>query len=170
MTKTGNRELPQGYVLSDARWRDLDASQQQVVLQILEDGKAVGVASAKKELPNVTALVLLRHHETIVGVGTIKPERVWYAEDVQSAKKSGHSFDPKMLELGYVVIHHDHHNKGLSGDIASALLARHDGPLFATTDARAMKYTLGNRGFVQHGKEWKGKRGTLSLWLRGPKK
>lgn len=169
MTNPDRRVLPAGYAIAETRWSALDKSQQQAVLQILDEGKAVSVRSAKKELPHVTTLVLLRHHDAIVGVGTIKPERVWYAGDVQSPEKSGHRFDPKMLELGYVVVHNDHCDKKLSGDIANALLARHKGPLFATTDDQKMKYTLGNRDFTQNGKEWKGIRGTLSLWLREPK-
>ncbi|MDE2184521.1 MAG: hypothetical protein KGJ78_15995 [Alphaproteobacteria bacterium] len=164
---TDNRKLPDGYGVADASWRDLTKDQQQTVLKILGDGKAVDVASAKVELPHVTALVLLRHHDAIVGVGTIKPERVWYAKDVQSAKKSGHPFDPKTLELGYVVVAQDHQDKKLSSHIADALLAGHKGALFATTDKEKMKSALGHRGFVQHGNEWKGRNGTkLSLWLR----
>jgi len=166
---TANHELPEGYALGETRWTDLNPVQQQNVLKILDDGRAVSVASAKLELPKVATLVLLQHHEVIVGMGTIKQERIWYAKDVQSAQKSGHAFDPKMRELGYVVVHNDHQNKKLSGHIANALLARHDGPLFATTDAQTMKYALGNRGFTRHGREWKGQRGTLSLWLRDGK-
>lgn len=169
MAGTRERKLPEGYAIAETRWHDLDKTQKQSVLQILRHGKAVSVQSAATELPNVTSLVLLWYQDAIVGVGTIKPERVWYAEAIQSPQKSGHVFDPKMLELGYIVVQEAHRDKKLSGDIANALLDRHDGPLFATTDAQNMKYTLGNRGFVQLGKEWKGKRGRLSLWLREPK-
>ncbi|MDE2184648.1 MAG: hypothetical protein KGJ78_16635 [Alphaproteobacteria bacterium] len=165
MTNNRERALPEGYAITDARWRDLTKDQQQTVLQILKNGGAVSVSSAKKALPNATALVLLRHHGAIVGIGTIKPERVGYAKDKQAPEKAGYAFDPKMLELGYVVVHNDHRNKKLSGDIVTALLTRYDGPLFATTDAPNMKHTLRNRDFVQRGQEWKGKRGTLSLWL-----
>lgn len=168
MTDNRKRALPEGYAIADARWCDLNKDQQQTVLQTLKEGGAVSVPSAKQTLPNAT-MVLLHHHDAIVGVGAIKPERVRYAKGKQTSNTSGYAFNPTTLELGYVVVHDDHRDKKLSGDIVTALLDRYDGPLFATTDVQTMKYTLGNRGFVQRGQKWEGERGTLSLWLRDGK-
>jgi hypothetical protein len=166
MTNTTARALPDRYEIVETRWNNLDEEQQKTVLLLLKEGGAVSIASVRQELPHATTFLLLTYAGVIVGVGAIKSERVRYAELVQSDQRSGYPFDPKTLELGYVVVAEDHRNKGLSGDITSTLLNRYKGALFATTDKENMKCSLSHRGFKQHGKEWKGNRGTLSLWLR----
>ena len=73
-----------------------------------------------------------------------------------------------MPELGYVAVAKAHRGKHLSSRIFDALLASHEGALFATTDDDKMKHLLETRGFAKKGDEWPGQRGTLSQWQRGP--
>jgi hypothetical protein len=159
-------KLPDGYALENRDPSNLEPAELATMLQLLDVGAAVSVPSAKQEIPHATTFLVLLHEGKIVGLGAIKQEREWYAELVQSEKKSHYPFSTKMLELGYVVVASEHGGKHLSGHIADALLANYDGDLFATTDDPRMKATLEKRGFVQKGKEWKDGRDMLSLWLR----
>jgi hypothetical protein len=120
--------------------------------------------SAAAELPRAVAVAVARRGDEIVGVGAIKRVRTDYA--ARRADLSGAPFNPDTPELGYVAVDGNHRSKGLSGRIVAALLSKHNGPLFATTDNQYMKSTLTTAGFVQKGCEWKGGRGTLSLWLK----
>lgn len=166
MANAPTSPLPDGYTrelrLPPVR---LTAAEFMAALDLLTAGEAVSVASAREEIPRAKALALVKKDGELVGIGTIKSERRWYAEDVQAAEKSGFKFDSDMLELGYVAVSAKHGGKHFSGRIVDALLSHYDGSLFATTDHARMKSTLANRGFVREGKEWEGQRGTLSLWL-----
>jgi hypothetical protein len=131
---------------------------------VLRAGRAVHVPSAMSEIPFAPALAIARHDGKIVGVGAIKRPRPSYAKKKQNDAKC--LFDAQTAELGYVAIDTDYRDQRLSGRIADKLLAAYSGPLFATTDDKKMKSTLGNRGFQQKGGTWEGERGILSLWLR----
>lgn len=137
-------------------------------LALIKSGGAVDPASAGREVPKATSVVIARKDNKIVGVGAIKRIRRHYASD--KARKSGVNFPPETPELGYIRIHDDHQRKGLSRCMVKALLSGHEGPLFATTSSAPMKKTLLNSGFVLKGCEWEGNSGSqLSLWLRGMK-
>lgn len=73
-----------------------------------------------------------------------------------------------MHELGYVSIRESHRKRGISKEIAGALLsAVQDQPLWATTSNRWMEKTLTGSGFSQHGEGWQGNDGdTLHLWIK----
>lgn len=102
-----------------------------------------------------------------MGVGAIKHVRTGYASTIASTRKSGSSFDPNMLELGYIAVDALHRNRGLSHRIVAELLSKHQGQLFATTSNAGMKKTLGNAGFVRKGRDWRGQRhNQLSLWIK----
>ena len=135
-------------------------------IEILKEGEAVNVDTAREELPHSVALVVARHGDEIVGVGTIKRPRAWYAAKV--SKSSGAPVPAETPELGYVAVAKAHRGKHLSSRIFDALLASHEGALFATTDDDKMKHLLETRGFAKKGDEWPGQRGTLSQWQRGP--
>jgi GNAT superfamily N-acetyltransferase len=109
-------------------------------------------------------VVLARRDGVIVGVGAIKRVRVTYAKSV--GDKSCVTFPADTHELGYVAVHPNHQGKGLSHRIVRALLTEYQGRLFATTSSERMKHTLKQAGFVQKGKGWKGRTGTLSFWER----
>ena len=159
-------ELLHGYAIEKRDPSKL-SSELATLLRLLKDGGAVDVVSAELEIPHATALYVLLHEGAVVGLGTIKQEREWYAERVQSAEKSHHPFNVKMLELGYVVVADEHGGKHLSGHIADAILADYRAATCSQPrTVPKMKSTLKNRGFVQKGKEWDGERDPLSLWLR----
>jgi hypothetical protein len=107
-------------------------------------------------------LAIARTNGQIVGAGAIKPVRKEYAAKV--ARDSGVEFPPETLELGYVAVHRDHRNRGLSHRIASALVSNLTCRLFSTTDEEWMKRVLAKTGFSKKGKEWQGARGVLSYW------
>jgi hypothetical protein len=142
----------------------LTASDREQIEAILRAGGAVNVPSAMSEIPQAPAFALAQCNGKIVGVGAIKRSRPDYAKLKQEDAKF--NFDTAIAELGYVAIDGDFRDNHLSGRITNKLLAAYPGPLFSTTDDEKMKFTLGNRGFLQKGGTWKGERGTLSLWLR----
>lgn len=131
---------------------------------IIRSGEAVDPEAAAAELPLASALAVARRGSVIVGVGAIKRVRIRYASRV--AKESGFTFDPKTPELGYVAVDENHRRQGLSHRILEALVAKHGGKLFVTTDSEGMKKTLAAGGFEQQGREWEGNRGQLSLWIK----
>jgi hypothetical protein len=142
--------------LTTSDWAQIEA--------ILRTGGAVNVVSAMSAIPHAPAFALARRGGKIVGVGAIKRPRPDYAK--QKQKDANVTFDTEIAELGYVAIDAKFRDNRLSGRITDKLLAAYPGPLFSTTDDEKMKFTLGNRGFLQKGDTWKGDRGVLSLWLR----
>ena len=135
-------------------------------IEILKDGEAVDIDTTKEELPHSVALVLARRGDGIVGVGTIKRARGWYAAKI--SRHSGFTVLADTPELGYVAVTKGHRDKHLSSRIFDALLTSHDGPLFATTDDAKMKHLLEKGGFAKKGNEWPGQRGMLSQWQKAP--
>lgn len=143
----------------------LSLAQISACIAIIKDGGAVDTASAKAQLPRAAAAAIAWKGRDIVGVGAIKRMRRAYASEI--AERSGQPFPSDTLELGYVAVHRDHRQKGLSGRLVAALLEAHNGRLFATTYTEAMKKTLAAASFVHKGREWKSVRGEmLSLWLK----
>jgi RimJ/RimL family protein N-acetyltransferase len=143
---------------------DLTDADRKACIKLIAEGDAVDPDSAADELPLASAVVTIRKNNEIVGVGVIKRIRAGYAADI--AKKSRWSFDPAIPELGYVAISEAHQGARLSGQIVTKLLTHATSTLFATTSNERMKKTLARAGFVQQGREWKGKKTMLSLWLR----
>lgn len=135
---------------------------------ILEEGKAVDVPKAMRQLPRACAVVILRLDGKIVGLGAIKQPRPKYARGISSPEKSGHQFDPFMHELGYLAVSEGHQRKGGSGQIVKLLLSTSPGPLWATTYNEGMKRTLGRNGFKRCGTAWlnEDRMDCLSLWIR----
>lgn len=134
-------------------------------IKIVQRGDAVDPDSASVELPRSQILVFALAGGHIVGVGAIKRRRPAYA--CQIAERSGASFDPNTLELGYVAVEPNHRSRGLSELIVHELLAHHPDPLFATTSSERMKRTLTRLGFAERGGTWPGRNGEqLSLWLK----
>ena len=135
-------------------------------VKVIREGSAVDPTTAAQELPYAVAVAIVCAGEHIVGVGAIKRSRPDYAKRIASAAKSAFAFDPQMNELGYVAVLPAHRG-GRSGPIMNSLLERFSGPLWATTSEDLMKHSLGNRGFVQKGKEWPSTKGNrLSLWIK----
>ncbi len=143
---------------------DLSSEELARCVAIIKEGEAVDPDFAEAELPHASVLAVARKGTEVVGLGAIKRPRPHYA--ARNARESGHSFDTNMPELGYVAVDSEHRGNRLSHRIVSALLAKHKGPLFATTDNEAMKRTLATTGFEKKGKDWTGRRGQLSLWIR----
>jgi len=143
---------------------DLNEEDRAACVAIIKSGEAVDPESAEAELPRASVVAVARRAKQIVGVGAIKRIRLGYASD--KAYKSGVTFAPDTPELGYVAVDPAHQGKGLSHRIVAALLSKNGGPLFATTSSEGMKKTLVKAGFAQKGREWKGQKGQLSLWMR----
>jgi len=142
--------------------RKLDGSELDGCVAIIRDGGAVDVNSDK--LRSATVLALAKKGNEIVGVGSVKRMRAGYAAGI--AKKSGFDFPPGTLEVGYVAVDAAHRGSRLSHRLVRELLSHRSGGLFATTDNEYMKRTLAAAGFAQRGREWKGRRGQLSLWIK----
>ena len=134
-------------------------------LCVIKEGEAVNFKSAENELPQAMVVAIQRVGREIVGVGVIKRRRTEYATDI--AVKSGFSFDHTMHELGYVAVKKSHRGNQYSHKITEKLLSSFQSrPIFATTSNPRMKETLRKEGFLQQGKEWKGRTGNLlSLWI-----
>jgi predicted GNAT family N-acyltransferase len=148
-----------------ALWiRGLDEGDLNRCVAVIRAGGAADVDSTK--LRAATVLALAKNGDEMVGVGSIKPVRTDYATRI--AKKSGFDFPPETPELGYVAVDAAHRGKGLSHRLVAELLRGQKSRLFATTDDRFMKRTLSAAGFVEKGREWKGRRGQLSLWVWEP--
>jgi GNAT superfamily N-acetyltransferase len=131
---------------------------------LITAGGAVDPDWAAASLPRAQLLAIVRTDTKIVGVGAIKRVRPAYAAG--RAALSAATFDANMSELGYVVVDETHQGHRISTRIVDDLLKNHAGPLYATTDSARMKKTLERAGFVQHGHEWPGQRGQLSLWIK----
>lgn len=138
----------------------------QACLSVIEEGCAVNLKSAARELPLAMVVAIKRKGQDIVGVGAIKRKRPDYASKI--AKRSGFSFDENSHELGYVAVKKSHQGQGLSHEITAKLLCTFQGrPIFATTSHERMKRTLKRADFIRQGKEWQGKKGKLlSLWIK----
>lgn len=139
-------------------------------LSVVTAGNAVDPCSAREQIPQATALAIAKVSDQVVGVGAIKAntqERWDYAAG--QARKAMHAFDLKTLELGYVAVVAEHRRKDLSRRLVACLLARYQGPLFATTSSNGMIKTLEWAKFTRYGQQWESERSPypmLSLWLK----
>jgi RimJ/RimL family protein N-acetyltransferase len=133
-------------------------------LEIVKAGTAVDPESAAREIRRACMVAVARKGCVVVGTGAIKRHRPGYAKEKE--RQAGVTLASGALELGYIAIESSHQGRGLSNQIISRLLAAKSGPLFATTDDERMKRALTRSGFVRQGHEWKGNRGSLSLWIR----
>jgi hypothetical protein len=150
------------YIVKKLSAGDLTASIVSACVAIIKKGEAVDWQWAKRELPLAVSVAVAFKGPEIVGVGAIKRERRKYAASVST--KSGVTFPPETLELGYVAVDPGHQGRQLSSRIAILLASQYKGRLFATTYNNRMKRTLARIGFVKKGNEWKGKKQMLSFW------
>ena len=157
-------ERERDYVVEACVPEHLIETEMAACIAIVKEGEAVDPEAAEQELARAGLLAVARKAGQVVGVGAIKRPRPGYAAKI--AKRSRHVFPPDTPELGYVAVDPAHRGNHLSSKIVAALLAEHEGPLFATTDCARMKTALSKAGFLHKGNEWKGKRGQLSLWLK----
>ena len=153
------------YEVRSFKSSELDDAALERCADILKTGGAVDTVSVE-QLRRATKLVLARKGGEIVGVGTIKGIRKNYTARIAGAKKSGFAFPAEIPELGYVAVDPGHRQKGLAHGLLNGLLKDQAGALFATTYDPYMKKTLAAAGFAAKGKEWKGRKQMLSLWLR----
>jgi GNAT superfamily N-acetyltransferase len=132
-------------------------------MALLDEGDALDLGRVKASLTNSPLVILVRAEGRIVGLGANKGVRSDYADTV--IRKSGHVFDRRMQELGYIVTHPDHQRRGIAASILKELLGLHEGPAFATTDKETMRKRLGQLGFERKGQDWQGRNAPLSLWI-----
>lgn len=161
-TQTTATKTPQEYSVGACVPGDLSDAELATCVEIVRDGGAVVISPEK--LQKARMLAVARNGDVIVGVGSIKRHRPDRAADI--ARKSGFSFPKETPELGYVAVAPQHRRQGLSHQLVDALVKAMPGSLFATTDDEHMMNTLSEAGFVRRGREWRGRRGQLSLWLK----
>jgi GNAT superfamily N-acetyltransferase len=154
--------------LQTLREGELSPEDLEECISILDEGKAVNVAFARRELPVAPVVVLKRVDGKIVGLGAIKRQRPDYAAG--RALASGYDFDQNMHEIGYVAVRKAFGRKGFSAQIMNALLSAFPPqPFWATTFNEWMERTLERAGFTKRGDPWQGDSGnTLRLWIRTP--
>ena len=110
-----------------------------VCTEILKEGAAVDVGSAKRGLGSAKKIVLAKQGKEIIGLATLKPFRPKYASKI--ALQSSAIIEPDTIELGYVAVRQAHRRKGLGREIVQVLLEGVKDPLFATTSSAAMGRT-----------------------------
>jgi len=164
MTEKRKKDKSENYDVIVCASSDLPPEGFQTCIDIIKRGEAVDPDFAEAELPLAKVLVVARKGDEIVGVGVIKRIRRGYASRI--VDRSGVSFDLDIPELGYVAVDEKHQNRGISHRIVAELMSKHEGQLFATTFDPYMKITLTKAGFTQVGREWPGRKGQLSLWIK----
>ena len=135
-------------------------------ISLIKDGGAIkNLITAEAGLPQARVVAINLMGQEIVGVGAIKR---WNPQRASTlAGKSESTLDPHSHELGYIAVKEGFKRKKRSHRITAALLSEfQERPLFATTSNEHMKRTLRKAGFVQRGKEWKGEKEQLSLWIK----
>lgn len=132
--------------------------------EILKEGAAVDVRSAKRGLGSAKKIVLAKNGKEIIALAALKAFRPQYAERI--ALQSSTSIEPDTIELGYIAVRQTYRGKGLGRDIIRALLEGVKDPLFATTTSAAMGKILSAENFTKSGKPWDGQTGRLTLWKR----
>ncbi|TIL38594.1 hypothetical protein [Mesorhizobium sp.] len=151
---------------------DLSPNDSFLVAQLVVDGGAVvgDVKQLAGRLKEAQMIALFREQGTdrIIGVASLKsPDRRYRMDRFSDAgvEITGYEAAP---ELGYVVVAKDMRGRQLSGRLVELIAGKIREPAFATTDSDTMKNNLLRSGFIRVGREWKGKKGALSLWTLTP--
>jgi len=132
--------------------------------EILKEGAAVDVGSAKRGLGSAKKIVLAKKGKEIIALAALKPFRPKYAATI--AQHSSAAIEHDAIELGYVAVRQAYRRKGLGLDMVQRLLDGVNDPLFATTASTAMQKILSACRFTKSGKPWNGQAGRLTLWKR----
>jgi len=164
MAEQAERGADKAYLASSCEPGALGEAETAACVVIVEAGGAVRRGSAARGIPRAKLLSIARRNGEIVGVGAIKQIRRSYAAKI--ASRSGVGFPPETPELGYVAVDPKHQGNGLSHRLTEELVAKHSGPLFATTWSDRMVATLKAAGFAQKGHEWPGQHAQLSFWWK----
>ena len=98
-----------------------------VCTEILKEGAAVDVRSAKRGLVSAKKIVLAKEGKEIIGLATLKEFRPKYAAKI--ALQSSATIGPDTIELGYVAVRQAHRRKGLGRDVVQVLLEGVKDPL-----------------------------------------
>lgn len=122
-------------------------------------------------LKSARMLALLREQGTdrVIGVASLKspdPGHRMKKFNDAGVEITGYEAAP---ELGYVVVAKDMRGQQLSGRLVDLIAKKIHEPTFATTDSDTMKNNLFRSGFAMVGREWKGQKGSLSLWTLPPR-
>lgn len=136
----------------------------EICAEILKEGAAVDVGSAKRGLERAKKIVLAKNGRKIIALAALKAFRPQYAAKI--ALQSSATIEPNTIELGYVAVRQAYRSKGLGRDLIQVLLEGEGYPLFATTASEAMKKLLSEQGFTKSGIPWDGQAGRLTLWKR----
>lgn len=125
------------------------------------------VGQIHQRLQRARKVVLLKASEgLILGVAALKtPEDGYRTSTFANAGIPIAGFETAP-ELGYVVVAPEMKGKRLSGVLVAEVAKDTTVPLFSTTDNLTIKHNLERAGFEKVGREWLGKKGTLSLWTK----
>jgi GNAT superfamily N-acetyltransferase len=162
--RAGSRD----YVVNSCEPGDLSVADRAACVGLVETGGAVRRGAIAEGIAAASLLSVVRLNGEIVGVGAIKQIRRLYGGKI--ASRCGVRFPPETPEFGYVAVDPKHHGNGLSHRLAEEMIAKHSGPLFATTSSDRMIATLTAAGFEKKGREWPGRDAALSFWWRDDKK
>lgn len=164
MAEKAARPASRAYLMCSCGPMDLSEDDRGTCAALVEAGGAVRRGSIARQIAAARLLSLARLDGEIVAVGAIKRIRPPYAKRI--AARCGISFPPETPELGYVAVDPKHQENGLSHRLTGELVAKHPGPLFATTSSDRMMRTLTEAGFKQKGHEWPGQHAQLSFWWK----
>jgi hypothetical protein len=134
---------------------------------LVAEGGAVHPDSISAKLPKAEKIAFIEREGRFVAVVAKKHAKASYAADI--ASKSKYPLQSDVPELGYVAVSKSCRGQHLSGKVVRRILFEFaDGPVFATTSDKTMKYLLGKIGFSWVDHEWKSERTgeMLSLWIK----
>jgi ribosomal protein S18 acetylase RimI-like enzyme len=115
--------------------KKLSQSAIEVCVEILKEGAAVNITTARKVLSDAKRIALARQGKQIIGLAVIKPFRSAYVAKL--AKQSSANIEPGTSELGYVAIREICRGDGLGKKLVQELLSDMPEPLFSTTASPA---------------------------------
>ena len=144
--------------------RPLSQTTVEICAEILKEGAAVDVGSAKRGLRSARKIALAKNGKEIIALATLKAFRPKYAAKI--AQQSSATIERDTWELGYVAVRQTYRGKGLGRDVVQVLLEGVEDALFATTASATMGKILSEHGFTKSGKPWSGIAGRLTLWKR----
>jgi hypothetical protein len=146
-----------------ARAKELSKELQEECVELVRLGGEIDAGLEGNVLTQTQQLAVLRGVDHVIGVGAIKIVRPDRSREVSARAKC--EFDPELPELGYIAVHPDCRNTGLSRSIVKALLSCVASDCWATTRNESMRSVLEKYGFSAMGESWITNSEKDPLWL-----
>lgn len=148
---------------------ELDGKELLAAAQLVADGQAIpdDAKTIASRIALAKRVSLIRDSVTgeILAVAVIKGQNAGYRAATFGNAAVQHPRMGEASELGYVARSKVQRGEKLGLQAAQLAMKGAKGTYYATTDHVGMKTMLPDLGFTQRGKQWKGQRGTLSLWI-----